>query len=58
VEPEEMFFARLRLIEHVAAAKNTQATIEELLATVFSIGSASRLYNEDHRPAKLIIEER
>jgi hypothetical protein len=56
VKPKETSIARLRVSEHIPTAKNT--TIEELLETVFSVGSAPRLYNEDHWPAELVIEER
>jgi hypothetical protein len=31
-------------------------TIEELLKAMFSVGSAPRLYNEDPRPAELVVE--
>jgi hypothetical protein len=31
-------------------------TTDELLKAVFSVGSARRLYNEDHRSAELITE--
>jgi hypothetical protein len=51
VEPGETFINRQRFGKHVPAAKNTHATIEESLETVFSIGSAPRLYNEDPRLA-------
>jgi hypothetical protein len=36
---------------------NTPTTIEELLKAVFSVGSATRLYNEDPRLAESIGEE-
>jgi hypothetical protein len=49
---------RQRLGKHVLAATNTQETIEELLETVFSVGSAPRLYNEHSRPAERITEKR
>jgi hypothetical protein len=32
-------------------------TIEKLFEAVFSVGSASRLYNEDPRPAELKLRE-
>jgi hypothetical protein len=55
-----MFIARQRLGEQVPTGTNKQATIEEFLAitmkTVFSIGSAPRLHNEDPRPAEGITE--
>jgi hypothetical protein len=35
---------------------NMPATIEELLKAVFSVGSTSRLYTEDPRPAERMIE--
>jgi hypothetical protein len=49
---------RQRLGKHVPAATNTQAIIKELLETVFSVGSAPRLYNEHPRPTERIIEKR
>jgi hypothetical protein len=55
VQPEETFTVRQRLGKHVPAATNTKAKIEELLETVFSVGSVPRLYNEDPRPAEIII---
>jgi hypothetical protein len=45
-----MSIARQRLGKYVPAATHTQATIEELLETVFSVGSAPSLYNDDPRP--------
>jgi hypothetical protein len=42
VEPEESAVARQRLGKHVPAAKNTYATIEELLDAVFSVVSNSQ----------------
>jgi hypothetical protein len=50
MEPEETSITRQRLSKHVPAATNTQATIEELLEAMFSVGSAPRLYNEKPRP--------
>jgi hypothetical protein len=41
----ETSIARQRLGKHVPAGTNTQATIEELLETVFSVVSVLRLYN-------------
>jgi hypothetical protein len=58
VEPEEASTAMQRFDKHVPAATNTQATIEELFETVFSVGSATRLYDEDPRPAEEITEKR
>jgi hypothetical protein len=49
-EPLEMSTTR----QHVPAATNTQATIVEVLETVFSVGSALRLYKKDPRPAEWI----
>jgi hypothetical protein len=40
------FVATQRCGTHISAAVNQHATIEE---TVFSVGAASRLYNEDLR---------
>jgi hypothetical protein len=37
VEPEEASIARQRLGEHIPEATNTQATIELLLQTMFSV---------------------
>jgi hypothetical protein len=48
--------ARSRLGKHVPVATNTQATIQELLETVFSVGPAPRLHNEDPRPAEGMTE--
>jgi hypothetical protein len=45
VEPEKTSIARQRLGKQVPAATNTQVTVDELLETVFLVGSASRLYN-------------
>jgi hypothetical protein len=36
---------------------NIQAIIKELLETVFSVGSAPKLYNEHPWPAETIIEK-
>jgi hypothetical protein len=58
VEPEETLIARQRLDKHIPAAMKTQATIEELFETVFSVGPAPRLYNEDPRAAEGILEKR
>jgi hypothetical protein len=46
MEPEETSIARQRLGKHIPAATNTQATLKEFLETVFSVGSAPRLYND------------
>jgi hypothetical protein len=35
---------------------STAATKEELLETVFSVGSAPRLYNEEPRPAECRVQ--
>jgi hypothetical protein len=51
MEPETSV-ARQRLGEHVTAATNTKATIQELLETAFPVGSAPRLYNDDPRSAE------
>jgi hypothetical protein len=53
--------ARQRLSKHATEAANKQATIEVLLnynnkSGVFR-GSASRLFNEDPRPAKLDLKK-
>jgi hypothetical protein len=37
MEPEETYIARQRLGKQVSAATNTQAAIEELFGTVFSV---------------------
>jgi hypothetical protein len=52
VEPEETSIARKQFRKHVPAATNTQATIEELVEMVFSVGSVPRLYNEEPRPVE------
>jgi hypothetical protein len=44
VGPEETFTARQRLGEEVSAATDTQATIDELFRTMFSILSAQSCY--------------
>jgi hypothetical protein len=44
VEPEETYIARQRLGKQVSAATGTQATIEELLGTMFSIRSVQGGY--------------
>jgi hypothetical protein len=41
VEPEELAIARQQLGKHISAAMNTHATIEEVLDSVFSVGSMS-----------------
>jgi hypothetical protein len=51
MEPEETYIVTQGLCKHVRAATNTQATIEELLETMFTIESAPRLYNEDPEPS-------
>jgi hypothetical protein len=51
VEPKETYIARQRIGKHVPAATNTQITMAESFETVFSVGSALRLYNEDPTPA-------
>jgi hypothetical protein len=57
---EQPSIARQRRGKHVPAATNTQATIEVLLGYDDVNGvfcrSAPRLYNEDPRPDKIIIE--
>jgi hypothetical protein len=58
VESEETSTARKRLGKQVPAATNTQATTEEILETVFSVGFAPRIYNEGPRPSGEIIEKR
>jgi hypothetical protein len=52
VEAEETSIAWQWLGKHGPGVTNTQATIEELLDTVFSVGSAPRLYDQDPRPAE------
>jgi hypothetical protein len=42
-----MFITRHRLSKHVPAARNKEATIEEFLETMFSVGSAPMLHNKD-----------
>jgi hypothetical protein len=44
MEPEETYFASRRLGKHVPAAKNTQATLEVFLETMFSIRSVQSVY--------------
>jgi hypothetical protein len=56
VQPEETSTVRQRLSKHVPAATNTQATTEELLETVFSVGFTPRLYNNDPRPAEVMTD--
>jgi hypothetical protein len=46
--------ATQRCGEHISAAVNQQATIEEVL---FSLGVALRLYNEDLRQLELELRE-
>jgi hypothetical protein len=48
LEPEKKSIATQRLCKHVPAATNLQRTIERFLETVFSVGTAPRLYNEDN----------
>jgi hypothetical protein len=43
-EPEEIYITKQRLGKHVPMATSTQATLEEFLGTVFSVGSSPRLY--------------
>jgi hypothetical protein len=45
VEPEETAIARERPINMFPRQRTLDATIEELLETVFSIGSATRLHS-------------
>jgi hypothetical protein len=47
MKPEEMSFARQRLGEQVSDATDTQATIEELLGTMFFIWSMQNVYKEE-----------
>jgi hypothetical protein len=47
MEPEETSVARQRLGKQVYAAKNTQATIEELLGMMFSLRSVQSSYKEE-----------
>jgi hypothetical protein len=53
VEPEETSITRQSLGKHVSVTKPNNETI---VGKVFSAGSARRIYNEDPRPAELIIE--
>jgi hypothetical protein len=43
-ELEEMYITRQRLDKHVPVAMATHATMEELLETMFSMGSILKLY--------------
>jgi hypothetical protein len=59
VEPEKAFVARQRFCKHVQAAKNKQPSSycwPIMTKTVFSVGSAPRVYNEDPRPAEIMIK--
>jgi hypothetical protein len=47
VELEETFIAGQRLGKQFSAKMDTQATIEELLGTMFSIWSAESAYKEE-----------
>jgi hypothetical protein len=53
VEPEETSFTKQRLGKYFPPVTNTQATIEEFLESVFSVGSPPRLHNEDNPFASL-----
>jgi hypothetical protein len=53
VEPEEMFVARRRPGEEVSAATDAQATVEELLETMFSIRSVQSDYKRRPEVCKL-----
>jgi hypothetical protein len=44
MQPEKTSIARKGLGKHISAAKNTQATIEELLRTMFSVPSVQSGY--------------
>jgi hypothetical protein len=57
VEPEETFISRQLLGKHVPGAMNAKETIDVLLEMVFPVGSASRLYNDDRRPAEMMIQK-
>jgi ribosome-interacting GTPase 1 len=48
VEPEELAVARQQLNKHVSVAMDMQATIKELLETMFSMQSMLRIYSESH----------
>jgi hypothetical protein len=52
VDPEVTSIARQRLGKQVAAATDTQATIEELLSTMFSIRPVQSDYREEFRNFK------
>jgi hypothetical protein len=47
VKPEETPIAKQRLGKQVSAAKDTQTTAEELLGTIFSVGSIQSGYEEE-----------
>jgi hypothetical protein len=47
VEPKETFIAGQRLGKQDSAATDTQATIEELLGTMFSVRSVQCGYKEE-----------
>lgn len=47
MEPEETSIARQRLGKQISAGTDTQATIEELFGTMFSIRSVQSGYKEE-----------
>jgi hypothetical protein len=47
VEPEETSIPRQQLGKEISAAVDTQATLEELLGTMFSIRSMQNSYKEE-----------
>lgn len=47
MEQKEVAFAIQQCINHLSAAKNKHATVEELLGVMFSVWSVLMLYNED-----------
>jgi hypothetical protein len=47
VEPEETSVDRQRLGKQASAATDTQASIEELLGTIFSIQAMQSVYKEE-----------
>jgi hypothetical protein len=53
VEPEEWDVTMQRLDKHVSMAMDTHATIEEMLETMFSMGSVPRQYSKD-KQVKLV----
>jgi hypothetical protein len=47
MEPDKTFIAREKLGKQVSAAMDTQATIEKLLGTMFSVRSVQSNYKKE-----------